>query len=304
MFIEVNSVSKFYKKFQAVNNLSLTVEEGDIYGFLGPNGSGKSTTIRMILSLIKPSSGEIKLFGEPISFGRNHGLNRIGALIEKPDFYQYLSAKRNLEILGRISQVDNLDHRIAEVLDIVGLANRSHSRVGTFSQGMKQRLGIAQTLLHKPDLIILDEPTNGLDPQGQKEIRELILGLKQERNITILISSHLLHEIELIASRMVIINNGQVIVEGGVTELLRESEQQVTLTVDNPVETLKLLEESEWKSHVVRHKHEKFFFQITREEIPSLTRFLAEKEVMITSIEPIRSLEDFFLQVTHNDTTN
>jgi len=164
MFIELNAVSKFYNKFQAVNDLSLTVQEGDIYGFLGPNGSGKSTTIRMILSLIKPSSGEIKLFGQPVSFKQNQGLHRIGALIEKPDFYKYLSARKNLEILGRISGVSQLHKRVDEVLDIVGLTSRGSSRVRTYSQGMKQRLGIAQTLLHDPDLIILDQPTIGLDP--------------------------------------------------------------------------------------------------------------------------------------------
>ena len=304
MFIEAQSVTKYYNKFKAVDNLSFTVEEGDIYGFLGPNGSGKSTTIRMILSLIKPTSGEIKLFGKTITSGKNLTLNRIGALVEKPDFYNYLTARKNLEILGKLSGVSELNKRIDEVLDIVGLADRKHSRVRTFSQGMKQRLGIAQTILHNPDLIILDEPTNGLDPQGQKEIRDLILGLKQEKNITILISSHLLHEIEMIASRMIIINKGRAIIEGNVHELLKESEQQVTLTVDNPEETLRMINESQWKNSLDGKDREKFFLKITRENIPVLAAYLAQKGALISSIEPIRSLEDYFLQATGNETTN
>ncbi len=304
MFIEVNSVTKYYKKFKAVDKLSLTVQKGDIYGFLGPNGSGKSTTIRMILSLIKPSSGEIKLFGKPVSSGRNLTLNRIGALIEKPDFYNYLSARKNLEILGKLSGVRDLNKRVDEVLDIVGLTDRAASRVRTFSQGMKQRLGIAQTILHNPDLIILDEPTNGLDPHGQKEIRELILNLKKKKDITILISSHLLHEIELIASRMIIINKGKAIIEGNVKTLLKENAQQVTLTVDNPDETLSIINESQWNNNLIQTEKEKFFFKITRDNIPMLTAFLAQKGAMISSIEPIRSLEDYFLQATGNETTN
>ena len=304
MFIEVESITKYYKKFKAVDQLSLTVQEGDIYGFLGPNGSGKSTTIRMILSLIKPTSGEIKLFGKAITSGKNMTLNRIGALIEKPDFYNYLSAKKNLEILGKLSEVTPLKKRVDEVLDIVGLSARGHSKVRTFSQGMKQRLGIAQTILHNPDLIILDEPTNGLDPQGQKEIRELILRLKEERNITILISSHLLHEIELIASRMIIINKGEAIIEGSVNGLLKESQQQVTITVNNPEKTLQLINESDWANKMVSSAQEKFFFKISKDDIPALNAYLAEKGSGIISIEPIRSLEDYFLQVTDNEKTN
>ncbi|MCD6346650.1 MAG: ABC transporter ATP-binding protein [Bacteroidales bacterium] len=304
MFIEAKSVTKYYSKFKAVDNLSFTVEEGDIYGFLGPNGSGKSTTIRMILSLITPTSGEIKLFGKTITSGKNLTLNRIGALVEKPDFYNYLTARKNLEILGKLSGVSELNKRIDEVLDIVGLSERAHSRVHTFSQGMKQKLGIAQTILHEPDLIILDEPTNGLDPKGQKEIRDMILELKQEKNITILISSHLLHEIEMIASRMIIINKGRAIIEGNVHELLKESEQQVILTVDNPEETLRMINESQWKNSLDRKDREKFFIKITRENIPILATYLAQKGALISSIEPIRSLEDYFLQATSHETTN
>jgi len=304
MFIEIDGLNKYYGKFKAVDQLSMSVAKGDIYGFLGPNGAGKSTTIRMILGLIKPSSGTIKLFGETLIPGKKSPLRKVGALVEKPDFYNYLSARKNLEILGKISEVSSLDKRIDEVLDIVGLLSRQSSKVRTFSQGMKQRLGIAQTILHDPDLIILDEPTNGLDPQGQKEIRELILRLHEEREITVLISSHLLFEMEHMATKMVIINKGKAIVEGGVSELLRDNEQRLTISVENPEDTLRIINESQWKESFDSHDLNKFYFRITREKVPELAAFLTERKSQIAAIEPIRSLEDFFLQVTEDEKTN
>lgn len=304
MFIEIDGLSKYYQQFKAVDQLSMKVEEGDIYGFLGPNGSGKSTTIRMILGLIKPTSGSIRLFGEPVGSGKKSPLQRVGALIEKPDFYNYLSARRNLLLLGKLSGVTEIEKRVDEVLEVVGLGHRGHSKVKTFSQGMKQRLGIAQTLLHEPDLIILDEPTNGLDPQGQKEIRELILRLRQERKITVLISSHLLYEMEHMASRMIIINKGKVLVEGSVRELLRSSEQQLTLSVENPLETKAWIASSPWEKNFAGADSNRLFFRISRDQVPDLIPFLAEKGSRITAVEPIRSLEDFFLQITENETTD
>ena len=169
--IEISNLSKEFKEVKAVNDLSLNVFKGDVFGFLGPNGAGKSTTIRMLLSLINPDEGEIKIFGKSLKNERISILKRIGAIVEKPDFYGYLSAYKNLEILGRISGKNVSRNRIMEVLELVGLEKRYRSKVKTFSHGMKQRLGLAQSLLHDPDLIILDEPTTGLDPQGMKEIR-------------------------------------------------------------------------------------------------------------------------------------
>lgn len=302
MQIEIENLTKFYQQLKAVDQLSMHVDEGDIYGFLGPNGSGKSTTIRMILGLIKPTSGTIRLFGESAASGKNTPLKRIGALVEKPDFYNYLSARKNLEILGKLSEVRPLKKRVDEMLDIVGLSNRGHSKVKTYSQGMKQRLGIAQALLHDPDLVILDEPTNGLDPQGQKEIRELIIRLREERKITVLISSHLLFEMEHMATRMIIINKGKVLVEGSVSELLRESEQQLTISFENPDETRSFIAESQWSKQFAGQDQQKLFFRITRDLVPDLTSFLASKGSRITAVEPVRSLEDFFLQITENET--
>jgi len=170
--IEVKGLTKKFKNLTAVNNLDLNVYRGDVFGFLGPNGAGKSTTIRMLLSLIKPTSGTIKIFDLPLKENRVEILSKVGAIVEKPDFYLYLSAYKNLEILGKVSGLEVSNKMIMEMLELVGLKERYNSKVKTFSHGMKQRLGIAQALLHDPELIILDEPTTGLDPQGMKEIRD------------------------------------------------------------------------------------------------------------------------------------
>ncbi len=303
-FIEITNLTKYYGHLKAVDQLSMQVMPGDIYGFLGPNGSGKSTTIRMILSLIKPTSGEIRLFGHNLSTEKYRSLKRVGALVEKPDFYNYLTARKNLQILGKLSSVENLDHRVDEVLDMVGLLNRAESRVRTFSQGMKQRLGIAQTILHTPDLIILDEPTNGLDPQGQKEIRDLVKSLNQDKGITILISSHILYEIEQIANRMIIINKGKVLVEGNVFELVTGQEQQVTYLLENP-ETIKNgIKDTKWEKKFLKSAPDRVWFKVTKNEIPELSAFLFSIGIKIFAIEPVRSLEDYFLQLTLNETVN
>lgn len=299
-YIEIRHCSKHYGPIKAVDDLSMQVMPGDIYGFLGPNGSGKSTTIRMLLSLIRPTSGQILLFGHDLAVDRYTTLSRVGALIEKPDFYNYLSARTNLEILGKLSNVQDLDRRVDEVLDLVGLLGRAKSTVRTFSLGMKQRLGIAQALLHKPDLIILDEPTNGLDPQGQKEIRDLVKTLSQEDHITILISSHILFEIEQIANRMVIINNGRALVEGNVQDLINGQDRQVTYVLDSSEPVRKIIPGTSWESKYLKSSPDRVWFKITKDEIPLLTAFLIEKGIRIFAIEPVRSLEDFFLQLTEN----
>jgi ABC-type multidrug transport system ATPase subunit len=176
--LQVNQLCKSFQDFKAVQNLSFSVYEGDIFGFLGENGAGKSTTIRMILTLIKPTSGDIKLLGKNLQQNRNEILSQIGAVIERPDLYKYLSAYENLNLFARMSGLNISRNKLMEQLDVVGLADRSDSKVKTFSQGMKQRLGIAVSLVHDPTLIILDEPTNGLDPQGITDIRNLILRLQ------------------------------------------------------------------------------------------------------------------------------
>ncbi|KAA3636267.1 MAG: ATP-binding cassette domain-containing protein [Bacteroidetes bacterium] len=297
-YIELNNVSKRYKNFKAVDELSLKVFKGDIYGFLGPNGAGKSTSIRMMLSLIKPSGGSIKLFGKDLAHNRYQTLNRIGALIEKPDFYKYLTARENLEILGKIGNVTDLTSKIDETLELVGLRDRSESKVKTFSQGMKQRLGIAQSLLHDPDMIILDEPANGLDPQGQKEMRHLIQRINVERGLTILISSHILPEIEQLSNRMVIINKGKSVVEGNVQELLNEGEMKVSFFVDDVAKAIQAITTSGLASSLAESDDEKIILTIEQERIAEVNRFLVNNETAVSAIKPLRSLEEYFINIT------
>ena len=179
--LRVNHLHKSFGSFYAVNDLSFSVNKGDIFGFLGQNGAGKSTTIRMILTLIAPTSGHIEIFGKNLSEKRKEVLSQVGAVIERPDLYKYLSAYENLQLFARMSALKLSKHELMQQLDLVGLADRCDSKVKTFSQGMKQRLGIAVALVHNPEFIILDEPTNGLDPQGIADIRNLILKLSHEK---------------------------------------------------------------------------------------------------------------------------
>jgi ABC-type multidrug transport system ATPase subunit len=227
VIIRIRELSKRFNDIQAVDGLNLDVYAGDVYGFLGPNGSGKSTTIRMMLSLVRPDSGTIEIFGMTLQGHRRAILKRTGALVEKPDLYDYLSAFKNLEILSSYSGSKVTARRIMEVLTIIGLEKRAQSRVKTFSKGMKQRLGIAQALISDPELLILDEPTVGLDPQGVKDVRDLIHTLNHDMHKTILISSHQLHEIEQVANRMIIIDGGRAVVEGDVKELLKDKDQNL-----------------------------------------------------------------------------
>lgn len=296
--IEVRGLTKRFKNLTAVNNLDLNVYRGDVFGFLGPNGAGKSTTIRMLLSLIKPNDGTIKIFGLPLEKSRNEILRKVGAIVEKPDFYMYLSAYKNLEILGKLSGADTSKKKIMEMLELVGLDKRYKSKVKTFSHGMKQRLGIAQALLHDPELIILDEPTTGLDPQGMKEIRDLILYLSKTKNKTIFLSSHILREVEIIATRMIIISKGTTQVEGTVDELLNTEKMSVSIDVDRIEDAINDIRNSRWADSYKTSVKNEMQFDMFKSDVAELNRFLNEKGFMVGSVVPVRSLEDFFLKIT------
>lgn len=294
--IKVRNLSKKFGSFEAVKNVSFTVNKGDVFGFLGPNGAGKSTTIRCLLSLISPDNGSIELFDKSLNKHRSEILGNIGSIIEKPDFYKYLSAQKNLEIFARISGANVSKKEILEMLDFVGLGDRAKHKVKGFSHGMKQRLGIAQTLLHKPELIILDEPTTGLDPQGIIEIRNLILRLKNEQNKTILLSSHQLSEIELIANRMVIINQGRSIVEGSVDELLNSEETIVRIEVDQSESAVQFLQTKFNPQEISTVSSAELEVFISKKLVPDLTKELVLAGFAVHSIEPKRKLEDYFIK--------
>ena len=296
--IEVRGLTKKFGNLTAVNNLNLNVYRGDVFGFLGPNGAGKSTTIRMLLSLIKPTGGEMRIFGKSITKDRKEIFSKVGAIVEKPDFYLYLSAYKNLEILGKLSGADTSKKKIMSMLELVGLEKRFKSKVKTYSHGMKQRLGLAQALLHDPELIILDEPTTGLDPQGMKEIRDLIIYLSREKGKTIFLSSHILHEVELIATRMIIISKGTAQVEGTVEELLKSEKVVVTFEVDKIDDAMKTVDESKWKESFKSVSKSEINFELTKNEIALLNKYLIEKGILVSAVVPVRSLEDYFLRIT------
>ena len=295
--IEVKHLVKYFGKFKAVEDVSFDVFRGDVYGFLGPNGAGKSTTIRTLLSLIKPSSGEIRLFGKNLKDNRNYILRKIGCIVEKPDFYKYLSAEKNLEIFARISGADVTKKQIHEIIEFVGLKGREKDKLNGFSHGMKQRLGIAQTLIHDPELIILDEPTTGLDPQGIIDIRNLILQLKNESNKTVLLSSHILSEIELIANRMVIINKGKTIVQGSVNDLLNAQDLIVSFQLDNIPKAKQIIQSSSIKLTIDSENENTISVHISHENIPVLNKILTDNGCNVYSIESKRKLEDYFLKL-------
>jgi len=268
-----------------------------VFGFLGPNGAGKSTTIRTILSLISPTSGTINLFGKSLIVNRNYALSKIGCIVEKPDFYKYLSAKKNLELFARISGTSISKTKVSELIDFVGLTGRENDKLSGFSHGMKQRLGIAQTLLHDPELIILDEPITGLDPQGIIDIRNLILQLKNEKNKTVILSSHILSEIELIANRMIIINKGKTIVQGNVVDLLNSEDVIVQFKVDDVSKAIELLKQSEFSRNEISNNNSNLLIHTKAEAIAIINSLFCSNSINVSSIETKRKLEDYFLRL-------
>jgi ABC-2 type transport system ATP-binding protein len=297
--IEVKGLQKSFGSFEAVKNVSFTVNKGDVFGFLGPNGAGKSTTMRCMLSLIKPNAGDIRIFGKNLFEERNAILAKVGSIVEKPDFYKYLSALKNLEIFARISGAEVSQKAIYETLDFVGLVGREKDKVGGFSHGMRQRLGIAQTLLHQPELIILDEPTTGLDPQGIIEVRDLILRLKNEQNKTVILSSHQLAEIELVANRMVIINKGQTIIEGSVAELMNAQETLLHIELTNNSQGAATLIQEILPTVKIQVSSPKTLeLNVEKQHIALLNSKLVQAGFEVVALEPKRKLEDFFIQMT------
>lgn len=296
--VEVKNLSKQFNEVNAVTDLSFSVQEADIYGFLGQNGAGKSTTIRMMLTLIKPTAGDIRIFGKELHANRNEILRNTGAIIERPDLYKYLSAYDNLAIFAKMSGIKVSRQLIMDQLDMVGLADRSKSKAKTFSQGMKQRLGIAISLIHDPALLILDEPTNGLDPQGIADMRNLILRLSREMGKTVIVSSHLLSEIELIANRMIIIHKGKKISEGVVAEMLDPENTVVHLETTNYEAAMKILHTLGYLA-ALQPKGNIIHLNMSKAKIPELVTSLTAANVGIISLQPRHSLEDYFLSLTN-----
>ncbi|BDR72965.1 bacitracin ABC transporter ATP-binding protein [Clostridium tetani] len=290
------NLTKTYKNINVVDNLNLNVKTGDIYGFIGKNGAGKTSTIKMVMGLSKASSGEIELFGDKILNNKCYG--RIGSLIDYPGFYLNLTGEENLEIHRRMMGFTR-KNSINKALEMVGLKNIEDKKVKNFSLGMRQRLGIARALLHHPEFLILDEPTNGLDPIGIKEIRELILDLNQKFGITVLISSHILSEIQLLVTKIGIIHKGRLIEEISYDELKKRNRHYIQLKVDNDKKASFILEKKldirdyvVWEDGIIRI-YEKL------NVVGNINKILVSNDVRVDEIYiNLDNLEDYFIRLT------
>ncbi|MGG4394019.1 ABC transporter ATP-binding protein [Paenibacillus thiaminolyticus] len=295
--ITTTQLTKAYGDQIAVDNLNMTVKQGQIYGFLGQNGAGKTTTIRMLLGLIKPTHGDIEMFGEHLYAKQKEILRRVGSIVEFSGFYENLTARENLLINAKLMGVHK-KNAIAEALEIVGLQHERAKLVGQYSLGMKQRLGIARAILHHPELLILDEPTNGLDPIGIKEIRKLIKSLAEERKITILISSHILSEVEQLADHIGIIHHGKLLEEISFAELRRRNRKFLEFQVSNDNRAAMLLEQhfaiSDYEVHdggIIR-----LYSHIGQQG--QINTMLVDHQIEVTRIALSEDgLEDYFIQL-------
>lgn len=298
--IESQGLTKRFGPHLAVDTLNLAIRPGTIFGFLGPNGAGKTTTIRMLLGLIRPTSGSGRILGYDIINERANFLPQVGALVEAPAFYPYLSGSNNLRVLARTSGNEDIN-RIAEVLELVGLREQAQEKVGTYSLGMKQRLAIAATLLNRPQIIFLDEPTNGLDPAGTVSIRELIASLGASGH-TIFLSSHLLHEVEQVCEEVAIIKHGQLVAQGRVADLLTKD---TTLLVE--AEPLALVQEVVSRFGVIPQISgaRSVKIALTPEHAPELTRALVNAGAQVYQVaQQQTSLEHLFLELTDEASHN
>jgi ABC-type multidrug transport system ATPase subunit len=292
--IEAHGLTKRYGTLTAVNNLDLSIPQGAIFGFLGPNGSGKTTTIRMLLGLVAPTSGTARILGHDVRTERAQILPQVGAIVESPTFYPYLSGRDNLRHHTMLLGVP--ESRIEEVLDLVELRDRARDKVGTYSLGMKQRLGIAGALLNKPRIIFLDEPTNGLDPQGTVDVRNLILRLGQSGQ-TVFLSSHLLHEVEQVCTNVAIITHGTVRVQDSVQALLR-GRNKVIMEV-NPVSTAVQVLAKGLGRDAQPAGPRRLAVDLEGEQIADAIQALTDAGVRIYAVAPQQaSLEDYFLEIT------
>lgn len=296
--LKTYNLTKEFKNFSAVKNLNITIQKGDIYGFLGQNGAGKTTTIRMIMGLIKATSGEIELFSEKASVKNRNLLQRIGSMIEYPGFYPNLTAKENLEIHRRMMGIQEKTC-IVDSLKIVGIEDVKDKKVKEFSLGMKQRLGIARALLHHPEFLILDEPTNGLDPMGIKEIRELIVDLSHKQGITFLISSHILSEIQQMSNKIGIIHKGELLEEISYEELQKRNRHYINIKVNDDKKACFILEQKlAIKDYVIWEKNNLRVYE-RLQEVSNINKFLVSGDVFVDEIcLKVDSLEDYFLRLT------
>ena len=300
--VETRGLIKRYGRIVAVDGVDLVVEPGDVYGYLGPNGAGKTTSLRMLLGLIRPTAGSARLFGrDPLVQGAK-ALDGVAGFVEGPRFYSYLSGRSNLQMLADYDEPDSRA-RIEEVLEVVELRDRAKDRVGGYSHGMRQRLGIAAALLRSPRLLLLDEPTTGLDPAGMRDMRELVRRLAEEK-ITIMLSSHLLYEVEELCNRVAIIRKGRIVYQGALRELMAATTTSYVIRAGDPerARTVCLtqtgVENVAVEDGVVR-------FSADEESVAALSIALGQARIGITALTPERaSLEELFLGLTGGESSD
>jgi ABC-2 type transport system ATP-binding protein len=292
--LETHNLSKQFGPVTAVDQINLQVRRGELYGFLGPNGAGKTTTIGMALGLVAPSEGRVEIFGQPVTPNRTQPLRRVGSLVGAPSLLPYLSGQDNLRLLARLStEVDN--GRIAEVIERVGMSESAHRKVQGYSTGMKQRIGLAAALLHRPDLIILDEPTNGLDPKGMREMRQLLRDLAAD-GVTIFLSSHLLYEVEQICDRVAVLSRGRIVAEGQVSDLLSQQQMTVKIGVSAPAAAEAALQSLAGMERLVVNGR---YLEVSGVSGETIVRHLAQHDIYPGEVLVQRlDLESLFLEMT------
>lgn len=287
--VEIKNLNKTIKGKHIIKNLNLTFYPGQITGFLGPNGAGKTTTIRMMTGLMHPSEGEVIIDGHSLSKKYEEAISHVGVIVENPEMYKYMTGYKNLQHFARMHKGVTKE-RIDEVVAQVGLENRIHEKVKTYSLGMRQRLGLAQAMLHRPKFLILDEPTNGLDPAGIREFRMYLRRIATEDNVAIVVSSHLLSEIELMVDRVAVIQNGELI---DLRELEQQAATQYLIEVGQHEQILALFGDKLTKQNAG------FVLDLTKEEVPAIVRQLVEAGIDLYSIQPVQKrLEDQFIEMT------
>ncbi len=293
--LELKNVSKSFGKRKVIDNISLKVNSGEIFGFLGPNGSGKTTTIKMILRLIDSDEGEIKVNGFDNRKQFEQAMECIGAIVENPDMYKYMSGIDNLKLHARIRNID--EKRINEVLEMVGLKDRAKDKVGKYSLGMKQRLGLALTLLHNPKVLILDEPTNGLDPAGIKQLRDILKKISHEENVAVFVSSHILTEMQQMCDRVAVLDNGKIVKIEQITNSEEEKIETIELRIKDKTKAIKILKE---KFEVdAKEEKDSLLVTIQTEKVPEVVRELAIEDVGIKAVIPREhNLEEIFFDAT------
>lgn len=295
--LEVKNINKKFSKKQVLKNVSFSIEEGEILGFIGPNGAGKTTTIKLILGLQRMTSGEVYINGHSIKKDFEKAIKEVGAIVESPDLYMYLSGRQNLKLIANMYK-DITKERLDEVIDLVGLTNRIDDKVSKYSLGMRQRLGIAASILHNPKLLILDEPTNGLDPEGIKELRDLMKKLAKKEKIAILISSHNLAELESFITDVCLIKSGEILTISSLSEMKKGSTEIYTIEVNSTKKIKELLEKDD---KVVDETH--IEVHLDKDKLADLVTELVKKDYKIYEVKKLElSLEEAFFEKAGGNT--